>query len=220
MKIGIIGAMDAEIEKFISIFNLKKDETNNRNIYIGKYNEKDIIVALSGIGKVNSAAMTQFIIDNYKVNLIINSGCAGALTNKVGIMNVVISDYVTYHDFKPLRVMNYSVPDNGRVKANERLIELAEKTLEDIKTILYYIGPICSGDSFITDSKKRDEVFNDTESLVVDMESASIGHISKLNNVPFVSIRTVSDFADGIEDMETLAAYQSSIIVKGMIDSL
>lgn len=220
MKIGIIGAMDAEIEKFINLFNLKKDSTNNKNIYIGEYQGKNLIVALSGIGKVNSAAMTQFIIDNYNVDVIINSGCAGALTNKVGIMNVIISNYVTYHDFKPIRVMNYAVPDNGRINADEKLIRLAEKVIKEKSEIQYFIGPICSGDSFITNSNTRDQVYNETNALVVDMESTSIGHISKLNDVPFIAIRTVSDFADGVEDMETLAAYQSSVIVKEIIDNL
>ena len=57
-------------KKFIEIFNLNKDENTNKSIYIGKYKDKNIIVARSGIGKVNSAAMTQYLIDNYDINLI------------------------------------------------------------------------------------------------------------------------------------------------------
>lgn len=125
MKIGIIGAFDEEIEKFIEMFNLIKDESNNRNIYVGKTNNKDLIVCKSGIGKVNSAAMTQYIIDNYKPDLIINSGCAGSLTCKVKIMDVILSSYVTYHDFSPLRIMEFSTPDNGKIKADNTLIKTA-----------------------------------------------------------------------------------------------
>lgn len=220
MNIGIIGAFDAEIEKFIEIFNLNKDENTNKSIYIGKYKDKNIIVARSGIGKVNSAAMTQYLIDNYDINLIINSGCAGSLINSVEIMDVVISSYVTYHDFNPTRIMEFSVPDSGKIKADASLIELTEKACKKLETNNYWIAPICSGDCFVTDDKQRDFIRVSTGAYAVDMESGSIGHICKLNNIPFVSIRTISDFADGKDDFEDVAAYKSSHLVSEIIKSI
>ena len=74
MKLAIIGAFDAEIEKLIDMFDLKKDPNSKQNVYIGSYDNKDLIVANSGIGKVNSGAMTQYLIDLYNPNYIINSG--------------------------------------------------------------------------------------------------------------------------------------------------
>ena len=110
--IGIIGAFDAEVEKLIEIFELKKADDKDE-IYTGVFNDKKLVVARSGIGKVNSAATTQKIIDIYMPDLIINTGCAGSLTDKVKIMDVVLATYVTYHDFSPIRVMAFSTPDNG-----------------------------------------------------------------------------------------------------------
>lgn len=219
MKIGIIGAFDPEIVKFLELFELEKDITKREDIYIGKYKDKEIIVAKSGIGKVNSAAMTQYLIDNYLVDLIINSGCAGSLSQDVGIFDVVISSYVTYHDFYPNRVMEYSVPDNGRVIASARLrnmaIDASKKAL-----VNYHVGPICSGDCYIDSEEKRDFIRKATNALAVDMESGSIGHIARKNNIPFISIRTISDFSNGEENFEELAAYKSSHIVKDIIDNL
>ena len=220
MKIGIIGAFDEEIVKFIEIFNLVKDENNNRDVYIGKTGDKDLIVCKSGIGKVNSAAMTQYIIDNYKPDLIINSGCAGSLTSNVKIMDVVLSSYVTYHDFSPLRIMEFSTPDNGKIKADNTLIKTATEALKKLEVDNYFVAAIASGDSFVTDEVMRDSIKEATGAYAVDMESASIGHISKLNNVPFISIRTISDFADGNDDFEVIAAYKSSELVKEMINLL
>ena len=62
--IGIIGAFDAEVEKLIEIFELKKEDDKDE-IYIGIFEDKKLVVARSGIGKVNSAATTQKIIDIY-----------------------------------------------------------------------------------------------------------------------------------------------------------
>lgn len=220
MIIGIIGAFDEEVEKFIEVFQLKKKEHFIWDIYLGNYQEKQLVVCRSGIGKVNSGAMTQYLIDHFHVDLVINSGCAGSLLSKVKIMDVVLSSYVTYHDFQPTRIMEYSVPEQGRVWASTKLIHLAEDALKQLEVENYYIAPIASGDCFVSDSAMRDSIYQSTGAYAVDMESASIGHICKLNSIPFLSVRTISDFSDGQEDFEVIAAYKSSQLVKTIIETL
>lgn len=220
MIIGIIGAFDEEVEKFIETFQLKEEEDSIWNIYLGEYKGKQLVVCRSGIGKVNSGAMTQYLIDHFHVDLIINSGCAGSLLSKVKIMDVILSNYVTYHDFQPTKVMEYSVPEQGKVTASTKLIHVAEEALAKIEVKNYYIAPIASGDCFVTDANMRDRIYTATGAYAVDMESASIGHICKLNRIPFLAVRTISDFSDGQEDFEVIAAYKSSQLVKTMIEIL
>lgn len=220
MNIGIIGAFDEEVEKFIEVFHLVKDDSHIWDIYTGIFEGKHLFVCRSGIGKVNSEAMTQYLIDHYHIDLVINSGCAGSLLSKVKIMDVVLSSYVTYHDFQPTRVMEYSVPELGKVQASTKLIHIAEDALKKLEVDNYYIAPIASGDCFVTDAEMRDQIYKATGAYAVDMESASIGHICKLNQVPFLSLRTISDFSDGNEDFEVIAAYKSSQLVKEMIEAL
>lgn len=220
MIIGIIGAFAEETEKFIEIFNLTKDESINKEIYTGTYKDKKLIVCNSGIGKVNSAAMTQFIIDHYQTSLIINSGCAGSLLSKVKIMDVILSSYVTYHDFNPTRIMEFSTPENGKIQAATTLLNKAEEALKKLDVTNYYIAPIASGDCFVTNAEMRDDIYKRTGAYAVDMESGSIGHICKLNSIPFLSLRTISDFSDGVENFEVIAAYKSSQLVKEIIELL
>lgn len=220
MRIGIIGAMNEEVEKYIALLNLKKDSFSKRDVYIGKLEDKNVYVMKCGIGKVNSASATQFLIDSYHPDLIINSGCAGSLVKELKIMDVAISSYVTYHDFNPIRIMEGAVPSHGQVYADHHLIEIARSLLEQKEEISYFVVPFCSGDCFITSARQRDEIALATGAKVVDMESASIGHVAALNQVPFVSIRTISDFSDGMEDFEELASYQSSHLVLEMIKLL
>ena len=73
MIIGVIGAFDEEVEKFIEMFSLELKEDKIWTIYTGKFQDKKLVVCRSGIGKVNSGAMTQYLISNYHVDLIINS---------------------------------------------------------------------------------------------------------------------------------------------------
>lgn len=219
MIIGIIGAMDEEVEKFIELFDMTK-ENDIRDIYVSKNNSRTIVVARSGIGKVNSAAITQYLIDKYHVDLIINSGCAGSLDDSVKLMDVVIGTKVTYHDFSPVRIMNMALPTGGPVVSSTKLVNVAKEAMDKIENVNYHEGLIVSGDCFVTDDVIRNQIRVATGALAVDMESASIGHISALNGVPFISIRTISDFADGIDNFEELASYKSSHIVKNMIDKL
>ncbi len=219
MTIGIIGAFDKEIEKIIDIFKLEREENNKRIIYKGTFQNKNLIICNSGIGKTNSASITQYIIDKYNVAIIINSGCAGSLKSSVKIMDIIISSYVTYHDFTPTRIMNFSTPDNGKIKANKNLIKLAEKTLKETNN-KYLVAPITSGDCFVTNNVLRDTIYQNTKAACVDMESASIGHVARLNNIPFITIRTISDFSDGIDNFEEEAAIKSSEIVSEIIKKI
>lgn len=116
--------------------------------------------------------------------------------------------------------MEYSVPEQGKVSASTKLIHIAEDALKKLEVDNYYIAPIASGDCFVTDAKMRDYIYKTTGAYAVDMESASIGHICKLNHIPFLSVRTISDFSDGEEDFEVIAAYKSSQLVKIMIEAL
>lgn len=218
MIIGIIAAMDKEIKKYQEIFDLKK--TNEAlNIFEGIYQNKKIVLCLSGIGKVNSACTTQYLIDKYNPSIIINSGCAGSLTKDVKVLDTILASYVTYHDFSPIRIMESCVPNNGKPTPDINTLKEVENILIE-NNIKYHIGGIASGDCFVTSSTMRDDIYSRTNCLAVDMESASIGHIAKKNNVPFIIIRSISDFADGATEQEEQAANISAIITKKYIDKI
>ena len=214
MVVAIIGAMDKEIEKYLKLYNPKLVD-EKRKIY----KTDNVIISGSGIGKVNSAMMTQHLIDKYNVDVIISSGCAASLTNNLKVLDVVIPSCVTYHDFLPERVMRYSVPDEGNIKVDYNLICIFKEIVNNMK-IKYIETAICSGDCYVTDSITAEDIVNKTGATVVDMESASIGHVARNNNIPFITIRTISDFADGNDSLEKKAADISSEIVYKGIEKL
>ena len=217
--IGIIGAMQNEIDKLITFYNLKKDKMN-KDIYVSELNDKKIVVAMSGVGKVNSAAMTQYIIDKYNTDAIINSGVAGGINNKLKVMDIIISNYVTYHDFMPKTIMESYVPNRGKIEANNTLVDIAKKVVKEMNITNAYFAPMCSGDSFVQDEKLKLEILLNTGACCVDMESASIAHTCALNSIPFISIRTISDMANGGEYFEDIAAYKSSEFVTKLVSEI
>lgn len=218
MTIGIIGAMEKEIKKFQELF-LFRLVNQDFQIYEADYHNMKLFLCLSGIGKVNASITTEYLIEHYHVDLIINSGCCGSLLEKIKVLDTVIIRYATYHDFTPLRIMQECVPDQGKIQADSKLIAFAENICKK-QNISYWIGGIASGDCFVTDSKVRDRIFEETGCIAVDMESASIAHTAKKNHIPFFILRTISDFADGVEEQEEQAANISATILKQILDQL
>ena len=215
MKVAIIGAMDKEIERYLELYNPQLVD-ERRKIYISE----NVVIVESGIGKVNSAMLTQHLIDRYKVDIIISSGCAGSLTNDLEVLDVIIPPYVTYHDFLPERVMRYSVPDEGNIAVDERLRKLFKNIVNNMENVHYEETPICSGDCYVTDAETAKGIIKRTGAKVVDMESASIAHVARKNNIPFITIRTISDFADGNDNLEKQAADISSEIICKCVEKL
>ena len=76
-KIGIIGAMSEELALIKS--SMKAESSFKKagyEFFSGSLGNKEVIVVLSGIGKVNAAVCTQILIDKFGVDAVINTGVA------------------------------------------------------------------------------------------------------------------------------------------------
>ncbi|QZY57136.1 5'-methylthioadenosine/adenosylhomocysteine nucleosidase [Crassaminicella profunda] len=202
--IGIIGAMDEEIQILKEKMELEKEEHFAGMIfYKGKLMGKDIVVVRSGIGKVNAGVCTQVLISNFHVDAIINTGVAGAIHDDLNVGDIVISTDVIEHDFDVTAFGGYTLGQIPRMeeyifKADEKLVEIAVKASEK-ETVKYKTttGRIVSGDVFVASPEKKDFLWKEFSAFCAEMESAAIGHAAYLNKVPFVIIRAMSDKADG-----------------------
>mgnify|MGYP001154612114 FL=1 len=207
MKIGIIGAMDIEVEELInSMENIKTETISKIDFYQGKLQGKDLVVAKSGVGKVQAALCTQTMILKYAPDTIINTGVAGSLSSDLDIADLVISDGVVQHDFdvsafgKPVGMI--SEIDLIKIPCKKELVEKIEysaKILEDTNVL---VGTIASGDQFIASKEKKDYIVDNFNALCTEMEGAAIGHVCYINDVDFCIIRAMSDKADGSAHMD------------------
>jgi len=223
-KIGIIGAMEVEIEDILNeldSYYIRKHA--GLNYYVGNINGIEVIVLSCGIGKVNAAIYTQILIDQYSIDLIINTGIAGALTEEVNHLSLVISKQLTYYDVKKLQMIN-CFPNQEFFKADKNLIDLATRVSRDNK-LEYHVGTIVTGESFISDTKTKKELNQKFNALCVEMEGAAIAHVAFVNNIPFVVIRCISDLAneatnDDYKKFEKSAASKAANLVRDLIYQL
>ena len=138
---------------------------------------------------------------------------------EVKVCDIVVSSEVMYHDLLTRFLENYP-PYNGIFKADAGLIQKAIKSCEKY-SIKCFPGRIVSGEAFVSDSVLKARIIDEFSPFAVDMESAGIGHCAFLNNVPFVSVRCISDNADdegemSFEQFEKIAAKRVAEIVLDM----
>ena len=202
-NIGIIVAMQEELEEILKII----EETNKKEIYDityieGKVGENNIIITLSGIGKVNAARTTQILIDQLNVECIINVGSAGALNPKLNIGDIVIGNKLIQHDFD-ITAFNhkkgYITGVGDYLECNEDLVKQFEKITNNIENKEYktITGIIASGDIFCTEINMKNKIYSKFNAECVEMEGAAIAQVAYLCNIPFIVIRSISDSPNG-----------------------
>jgi len=225
--IGIIGAMDVEVDGIKNnIENCKTEEISGIKFCYGKIYGKDVVIAKSGEGKVNSAITTQTMIIRFKPDFIINSGVAGGLHSKMKVMDIAIADAVCQHDFdiSPLGYKPGYIPQVEQVemKCAQNLNIVLENCAKKMCDSEFYKGIIASGDQFIASDEQRNKIKNTFGAIAAEMEGASIGHVCTLNNTPFTVLRVISDNADGSADMsfDIFAKKASDISINIMLEFL
>lgn len=222
--IGIIGAMPSELADIRKILGdaeiLKK---SGFEFYVNTVNEKKIINVCCGIAKVNAALCTQVLIDNFSPDCVINTGIAGGMNNDVKVCDIVISTEVLAHDLD-LHFLNDYPPYCGIFKADEKLIETTEKICK-ASGINSFRGRIVSGEAFISSNEVKKSIQERLNPYAVDMETSAIGHCCYLNDMPFVSVRCISDNADdegamSFDEFEKIAAKRVAEIVLKVSDEI
>lgn len=220
MKIGIIVAMDRELQQLRQVFN-----------------DSQVIVEKCGIGKVNAALGVQRMINEHRPDCIISSGCAGGNGDGVNIKDVVVSSETSYHDVYCGKAED-SVLTFGQVqglparfKADPYLLrkseELKMKSEELALHTQLHHGLIVTGDWFVDSKEKMSSIIgNFPEALAVDMESAAIAHACYINKMPFISFRVVSDMplrdshASQYHDFWNQVAAQSFQLTRSFVELL
>ena len=99
VDIGIIGAMDIEVNALISMLTDHKFETvSGITIHTGILEGKRVAIAKCGIGKVFAAICTETLILRHSPALIVNTGVGGALADGITTGDIVIADKLCQHD--------------------------------------------------------------------------------------------------------------------------
>jgi adenosylhomocysteine nucleosidase len=228
--IGLIGAMDEEIERFVHRMTDAKETVKTGIVFRqGEWNGKQVIVCKSGVGKVNAAICTQILIDMFQVQAIVFTGVAGALHPELNIGDIVVSTDCMQHDMDvtPLGFDKGVIPFAGEsvFPADAVFVDAAMAAGEALFPGKTHRGRVLSGDQFIASRDKVGELYEFMSGACVEMEGAAVAQVCRLNEVPFVILRSMSDKADGSAHMNfpeftKLASERSAAIVEQLIKTI
>ena len=226
VKIGIIGAMEPEVEAIIAALDQRATETvSGITFHTGYLSGKRVAVAKCGIGKVFAALCAQTMILKYSPDLLVNTGVGGAIGGGLCCGDVVIADRLCQHDMDTSAIgdpkglvsgINMIYFDADR-RAREILMEQGRELGLAVKS-----GTVATGDKFIADSADKKRISSDFAASVCEMEGCAIAQTAFVNGTAFAVVRAISDSADGEATMDyptflSIAAANSTKLTLSLI---
>ena len=198
MRIGVLTAMTSEYEQLAALLeNAVECNKDGIDYLTGQLAANEIILRQCGIGKVNAALGAAELIRTFSPDALVSTGVAGGIDVSLGVMDVVVSSSIVYHDVWCGMGCEYGQVQGmpAVFKAGESLWKCADSLNSDPdNTTRIHAGLICTGDQFITNREELDKIKgNFPAGLAVDMESAAIAQTCHIYGVPFVSFRLISD---------------------------
>ncbi|MCE7060874.1 5'-methylthioadenosine/adenosylhomocysteine nucleosidase [Dyadobacter sp. CY343] len=244
--IGILGAFPPELKLLrANMVNPKDTVIRSVGFITGELKGRKVVVAQTGVGKVNAAITTTIMLDHFRPRQIIFSGIAGAVNQALRPGDIVIGTEIAYHDFGALTddKMDYwatknpltDQPNPTHFKCDPALVQKAIKVSKGLKfnqiagksgTRVPAVseGIIVTGDVFVSSKKTAERLRKDLNAAATEMEGAAIAQTCFQQNVPFLIIRSMSDNADdhAAEDMGNfydIAAANAATLVMAVVEA-
>lgn len=244
---GILGAFDEEIKYLLSVAT-NKTETVIQQV---RFTEADlggkkVVIAQTGIGKVNAAITTTLMIEHYSPREIIFTGIAGGTNPGLSPGDIVIGTRIAYHDYGTLTSDSLQVrPTKNAFTARENplyyicdrklvdkaLLAASEAKLAKLKTSggerfpKVITGTIVTGDVFVSSEKAVKEFRRRFKADATEMEGAAVAQVCLQQAQPFIVVRSLSDNAgtgsmDEVEQFYKMAAENSATLVIAIMKHL
>lgn len=203
-KIGIIGAMDVEVETLKTQMTLAGDVVESARLgmtfFEGALGCHDVVVVKCGVGMVNAATCTQTLISEFECDAVINTGVAGSLDPEINIGDIVVGTDAVNHvmDVENLGYAPGQTPDleTRFFPTDEVLVRAISEVAEEL-AIEARTGRVASGDRFVREDADKRRIVEVFGASCCEMEGAAIAQVCWLAQVPCALVRAISDKADG-----------------------
>jgi len=165
--------------------------TTVRNMlgFTGTYKEKEITVMGAGMGMPSIGIYTYELYHFYDVDQIIRIGSAGALQDKVELMDIVVAvGACTDSNY----AAQFQLPGTYAPIADFGLLQKAV-SIADKKKLSVHVGNIVSSDVFYNPSASENDAWRKMGILAVDMEAAALYMNAAYAGKKALCLLTISD---------------------------
>jgi adenosylhomocysteine nucleosidase len=244
---AIIGAVDKEV------FLLQNNMTDKQvqkigglTFIVGKLKGRKVVLAKTGVGKVNAAMAVTVLIVSFKPTQIIFTGIAGALNPNLKLGDIVIATQTIQYDFgtlMPEGLHNWGMKNpitdktnpvfytadtvlvNAAQKAANVLVLTKIKIGRKVRNPVIIKGTVATGDMFVASSIKSKELREKYNADAVEMEGGAVAQVCWQYDIPCLVIRSLSDAADenakkNYDTFINIAATNSANLVMLLIENL
>ncbi|MFC4453157.1 5'-methylthioadenosine/adenosylhomocysteine nucleosidase [Deinococcus sonorensis] len=222
--LGIIGAMQEEVELLQEeLEGLTRIEHPGVTLLRGRLDGQEVLLTVAGIGKVNAAMTTTYLLMAGATRVIF-TGVAGGVHPELRVGDIVVSTDCVQHDVDvtPLGYELGVIPGETLAwTADEALRELALSAAHELPELHVMAGRVVSGDVFVADRDRVAWLWQTFGAACAEMEGAAVAQVCARHGVPFVVIRSVSDTADGTANVDyrefmPRVARHAKQVVRGM----
>ncbi len=220
-QIGIVCASDLELAPFLKNMEITRNwKKAMLTFYEGRLEGTSVVAVSSGVCKVNAAIAAQILIDEQHVYGIISAGTAGGMSSQVRLFDTVVGEYTAYHDVdSDILTKDHPHLPSLYFSADDWFLRIM-KVLSQTLSFPILFGRIVTGEQFIT-YDRREEIYNRFSPLAEDMESAGIAHVCYVNQISFISVKTITDSFEhrGLDAFDQNCE-QASVICAGIVSQL
>lgn len=197
-KILLVAAMPKEAQELLPLFSEPpKKEVSPLGFESWQgttHKGQPLLLATSGIGKVSAAVATAEAIRLFSPTLILNVGVSGTLSASVERGDIVVANWVCYHDVYCGAEIPY-----GQVQGYPLRYPTATPLIEKFKgsEVAFLLGGVACGDRFLSSPSEFSFIkSNFPDALALDMESAAVAQTAYIHHLPLMVIRLISDTPD------------------------
>lgn len=187
MHIIVVAATEAEIAPFVEIMRF---DNKNKSI--------SVEVKYTGVGLLSaSVALTQIMLVN-KPELIIQAGIAGCFNENISLGNVLVVKNETLADtgveennawldlFDLKLIEDNTLPFSSRKLPNDNIDKLNLLHCDEVTAITV--------NEVTTNKQRRQQLVEKYQPIPESMEGAALHYTGRLFNVPFLQIRSISNY--------------------------
>ncbi len=244
---AIIGAVDKEVVLLQNNMTEKQiQKVHGLTFILGKLKGRRVILAKTGVGKVNAAMAVTVLLVTFKPTEVIFTGIAGALNPTLKLGDIIMATQSVQYDFgtlmpeglhnwgmknpindktNPVFYLADTVLLNAAQKAANILVLTKIKIGRKVRNPIITKGIVVTGDMFVASSIKSKELRDKYNADAVEMEGGAVAQVCWQYGVPCLIIRSLSDAADenakkNYDTFINIAATNSANLVMGLIDNL
>ena len=227
---GLLGAFAAEVSL------VKQSLEDSKTVLIdgipfttGLIGNQRVVVAETGIGKVNAAMTTALLLSHFHPRQVLFTGIAGGTNPALQPGDIVIARQTIHHDYQyitfekqpSIQTRNAVTGEKNPAYFNADSVMLARAQAVARSVVFDPIpgtsrppsvltGTVVTGDQFISSAKKVAELRQTFNADATEMEGAAVAQVCYQMQVPHLVIRSLSDRADANARTDMLSFYQTA----------